>query len=282
MEMNRMMFLFSCALLYAGTSAFAADETASVTVGKTTVTVLPDAPPSTLSLATFTGLAEEQMKALALKGGLACLWRNVFTFTLDGKRVMVDTGMGKPDSPFHKTYPRDEVARHPDVILLTHLHADHIGGLLVDGEAARFPNSKVYMSKPAFTHWKDATGERAELAQKIFKAYGERIAGFDDGEEILPGLFGRFAFGHTPGHAIFETPDLFFIGDLLHAESIQFARPDICATFDMDKAAAVTQRKAWLKKAAQSGKPIAGCHLPYIGKVTAKGEGEGFEFTKVD
>ena len=270
--MNRMMFLFFGGALLCASAASAQNV---VTVGKTAITVLPDAAANNLPVAMFTGLPEEQMKALAPEGTVR-LWRSIFTFELGGKQVMVDTGMGNPTGPLPAAYPKG--AKGPDVILLTHLHADHIGGLL-DGDAARFPDSKVYMSKPALDHWKGATGDRAELAQKIFKAYGERVLGFTDGEEILPGLFGRYAFGHTPGHALFETADLLFIGDLLHGASVQFAHPDICASFDMDKPAAVAQRKAWLTKAAQSGKPLAGCHLPYIG--TVKQQGEGFTFTEV-
>ena len=245
-------------------------------VGSTQVTILPDSPaPANLPVAMFTGLPEEKIKELAPEGTVK-LWRNIFFFKLGEKKVMVDTGMGDKDSPLAKVFPRGEGAPpDPDIILLTHLHADHTGGLM-DGDKARFPNAKVYMPKPALDHWKDTTDERM---RKIFNAYGDRILGFADGEEILPGLFGRFAFGHTPGHTVFETADILFVGDLLHAASLQFAHPDICASFDMDKPASVAQRKLWLKKAADSGKPIAGCHLPYIGKVKVKGE--GFEFEEV-
>ncbi|MCL2104896.1 MAG: MBL fold metallo-hydrolase [Kiritimatiellaeota bacterium] len=245
-------------------------------VGQTSVMILPDSPaPADLPVAMFTGLPEEKMKELAPEGTVR-LWRNIFLFKLGERQVMVDAGLGDQSSPFVKAFPRggQEVPR-PDVILLTHLHADHLGGLL-DGDDARFPDAKVYMAKPALEHWKSATGDRAQMTQKIFKAYGDRVLGFDDGEEIIPGLFGRFAFGHTPGHALFETADILFVGDLLHGASLQFAYPDICASFDMDKPAAVAQRKLWLKRAADSGKPIAGCHLPHIGKV--KAQGEGFEF----
>ena len=275
--MNGKARIACCALLLCAGAAASAEDGAIVTVGRTPVKVLPDATPSDLPIAMFTGLPEEQLKALAPEGTVR-LWRNVFIFPLGEKRVMIDTGMGTPGSPFPKVYPRGEKANHPDAILLTHLHADHIGGLL-DGAEARFPECALFLSKPALDHWAGATGERAEQAQKILKAYEGRIVSFGDGEEILPGVFARYAPGHTPGHTLFETEDLLFVGDLLHGAAIQFEHPDICASFDMDKPVAVTQRKAWLKKVAQSGKPIAGCHLPYIGKVTEKDE--GFTFTEV-
>ena len=272
--MKRMMSL-CCGLLCAGAAVAVQEEDWIETlVGKTEVGTLPDAPPRDVPLSTFSGISEEKMKALAPEGTVK-LWRNIFAFVLGETKetkVLVDTGMGEAGSLLAKVFGDIEP---PDIILLTHLHADHTGGLM-DGDKARFPNAKVYMPKPALDHWKDTTDERM---RKIFNAYGDRILGFTDGEEIIPGLFGRFAFGHTPGHALYETADILFVGDLLHAASLQFAHPEICASFDMDKPAAVAQRKLWLKKAADSGKPIAGCHLPYIGKVKVKGE--GFEFEEV-
>ena len=266
--MSRTAMLFLCGLLGAGTVVSAAEG----------IEVFADAPPKDMPLTMFSGASEEEMKALAPEGTVK-LWRSIFAFSRDGKKIVVDTGMGEKDSPFIQALSRGGEARHPDVILLTHLHGDHIGGLM-DGDAARFPNAKIHLSKPALNAWRTSTGERAQQAQKILKAYDGRLVAFDDREEFLPGLVAHYAPGHTPGHTIFETPDMFFVGDLLHSAALQFALPDICATFDMDKPVAVTQRKAWLKKIAESGKPMAGCHLPYIGTVTVQGDGFAFEKAK--
>ena len=275
--MNRTAMFLLCGLLGTGTVVSAAEGVDVVTFKTGAFEVVADAPPKDMPLAMFSGAPDEKMKALAPEGTVK-LWRSIFAFSRDGKKIVVDTGMGEKDSPFIQALSRGGETRHPDVILLTHLHGDHIGGLM-DGDEARFPNAKVYMSKPALNSWKTATGDRAQQAQKILKAYDGRIAAFDDGEEVIAGVVAHYAPGHTPGHVVFETPDVLFVGDLLHAAAIQFALPDVCASFDMDKPVAVAQRKVWLKKAAASGKPIAGCHLPYIGKVTA--QGEGFAFTEV-
>jgi glyoxylase-like metal-dependent hydrolase (beta-lactamase superfamily II) len=180
------------------------------------------------------------------------------------------------------------------LILLTHLHGDHIGGLLTDAQTRRFPNAKVLCSTPEYHHWlpKDVDPRTPQLS-RIKSAYGqdfEKTFEFDDVVFTNPNVKIKAldAAGHTPGHTVFliesaenKENKLLIIGDLLHVAGVQFPAPEICATFDIDKEQSVIVRKRILDFAAQENIPIGGMHLPAPSIGTVKKEGNGYSFELV-
>jgi glyoxylase-like metal-dependent hydrolase (beta-lactamase superfamily II) len=116
-------------------------------------------------------------------------------------------------------------------------------------------------------------------------AYPGRVETFRPGaigtriSELLPGISPIAAFGHTPGHTLFMVESagrkLLIWGDLMHAEAIQFPRPDISVTYDTDPAMAAASRKKVLEYVTANNIPIAGMHLVYpaVGRVSADGNG---------
>jgi glyoxylase-like metal-dependent hydrolase (beta-lactamase superfamily II) len=171
-----------------------------------------------------------------------------------------------------------------DVVLLTHMHGDHIGGLLKDGKIA-FPNAQIYIAKPERDYW---AGTDNELALNVLKMYDKQIVLFEpnDLSNIKTALFAGItpiaAFGHTPGHTAFlvesDSDKFLFWGDLTHAMAIQMPFPQVAVTYDIDPKEAVITRQEILKFVAQNHIRIAGMHIaaPAIGTVEAKGD--GFEF----
>ena len=112
-------------------------------------------------------------------------------------------------------------------------------------------------------------------AKKVADAYAGRLVEFDFGTPLPMGIVPRDAPGHTPGHTVYELPDLLVVGDLLHAAAVQLPRPDISIAFDADAKMVAETRRSFLAEAAAGTRLIAAVHLPFpgIGRIATSGEG---------
>ena len=177
-----------------------------------------------------------------------------------------------------------------DIVLLTHLHADHVAGLRNADGKRKFPNATVSMLQADSDFWlskeiaSKAPAEAKEffdLAQASAKPY--QAAGkwkpIAPGEEIAPGVRSRPIVGHTPGHTGYEFTSngqsLLIVGDAVHAAQVQLERPDIGVVFDLDGAAADKSRAALFDEVARTGQLVGGQHLPFpsLGRLRKQGAG---------
>lgn len=199
------------------------------------------------------------------------------------RNILFDTGNGNDRSELFSRLQRDKIPTEEiDEIYLTHMHGDHIGGLLQDGKRV-FSKAKVYSVKEEYDYWCPDQGEaRNATLPAIKKAYGKDFTGRlrfgetitvetdSQSEQDIPCRITVLdAVGHTPGHACFllESADrkLMIIGDLLHAAALQFPVPELCPKYDQDPEKAVASRKRILDQAAREQIPVAGMHLPAPG-----------------
>ena len=261
-------------------------------VGSITVTALLDRPHE-MDISLFSGPATPEERMKLMPGGKAPAAVNAFLIQVEGKKnILVDAGFGTilPGASQLERCLAD-VGLTPadiDLVLLTHMHTDHVGGLLKHKQRA-FPKAKILVSMPELDYWtdlaaKDASNANAALVKTVVDVYGPDILPpFALGESVLPGVTSVNASGHTPGHSVFLVESsgkgLLILGDLLHAAALQFPLPDECASYDMDREAATKARKAILTLAAEKNIPVAGMHLPFPGMGTVKIEGAGFAFT---
>ncbi|MDR3089982.1 MAG: MBL fold metallo-hydrolase [Desulfobulbaceae bacterium] len=211
-----------------------------------------------------------------------------------GKTILIDTGLGK-----NLARQLAEAGIKPeaiDAILLTHMHGDHIGGLLTADQAV-FPDATIYLSEKEKAYWIDpkmmakagpAKKDNFLLAQRALAVYGDRVKTFfpssfaAGGATLLPTIKAIAAYGHTPGHSMFLLEDgsdkLLFWGDLTHAMAMQMPAPQVAMVYDINPKEAVATRLAVLRHVAAQKLAVAGMHIPdpAIGHLRAAGAGYVF------
>ena len=225
--------------------------------------------------------AQEEMLKQCIPTGKYPSAVNAFLIRTPEGWVLVDTGFGRnvmTEMAALGVNPEDIKA-----VLLTHLHGDHIGGMLREGARA-FPNAKVYMDREENDYWM-AAGSSGESQRKIIAAYQADLVLFSaqtigkDNPEILPGIRGILAPGHTPGHSMFlvESKDqkMLIWGDLTHVMAIQMAYPQVAVSYDTHPNIAIATRKEVLEYVSQHKIPVAGMHIPFSGMGTVRALGMG-------
>ena len=176
-----------------------------------------------------------------------------------------------------------------EMVVLTHIHPDHSGGLTSAAGAALFPNAAVLVHADDLAYVSDdAAMARAdertrtryfEMARFRLAPYRDRLRTFRDGE-VVDGITAVPCPGHTPGHCGFRVrsagAELLILGDAVHVAALQVPQPDVFMMYDADGAQAARSRRAMLDLAARERLPVAGMHLPFPGFGAVTRDGDGF------
>jgi glyoxylase-like metal-dependent hydrolase (beta-lactamase superfamily II) len=180
-------------------------------------------------------------------------------------------------------------------VVFTHAHPDHLWGLLDDFGDLWFPEASYHIGQTEWDYWTDpntvstidsgrqafAVGAASRLAE-----IADRIAFFNDGADVLPGVAARATPGHTPGHMAFEVnvggEPIMIVGDSIGNHHIGFERPDWHANSDQDPTTGATTRTMLLDQLAHEKMRFVGFHLPGGGLGRAEKKDDGYVFVGED
>ncbi len=224
--------------------------------------VIEDNPkPRVMPLNLFGEVPDSLVSKLGIQDGIPSSV-SVFLIEKDGKQILFDAGNGTEDS---QLMPRLQqmgwTAEAIDYIFITHLHGDHIGGLMQAGQKA-FPNAKLYIPEVEMNAWMNMPEGASKNVVALKEAYQDYLVLFKESDVLPNGVRAIAAPGHTPGHTLYQVDDQLIGGDIMHGVALQLEYPDYCARFDMNRQQAIESRKKVLELVAREGLRLYGMHFP--------------------
>ena len=217
---------------------------------------------------------------------------NVVVVRSGEQTVLIDSGVG---TEFHS--PRSghlarrlegagiDPASITDVVL-THMHVDHVGGLLAEGLMGGLRSDvPIHLAAAEVEFWvtpdfppfmpapvRDVLGP---VATRFLDKYRKQLRPFEEQREVAPGVTVTRTGGHTPGHSVVRMASgdgrLTFLGDSVFQN--HFERPDWYNAFDHDPEEAVRVRTRLLRELAASRELLVAAHVSFpFGRVALAGD----------
>jgi glyoxylase-like metal-dependent hydrolase (beta-lactamase superfamily II) len=178
-------------------------------------------------------------------------------------------------------------------VLISHYHGDHINGIRNKAGELVFPKAKVMVPAAEHAFWMDDARMAAAPAgmkgafdnvRRTFATMpADTLVQFAADAEVAPGIKSVAAYGHTPGHTLFELTSsgqkFFYVADLTNVPALFARNPDWAVTFDMDAEAARKVRRDVFQRITASNAMLGGFHFPFpaFGRMAVSGNGYAFQ-----
>jgi glyoxylase-like metal-dependent hydrolase (beta-lactamase superfamily II) len=210
---------------------------------------------------------------------------NVVVLRSGGRTILVDAGIGmdpglnlpRAGQLIHRLEAAGiDLASVTDVVL-THMHMDHVGGLLVDGVKEQLrPDLRIHVAAAEAEFWGSPDFSRVSMppgfpdalrrtAKQFLNEYGSHLRPFENEYEVAPGVLVTRTGGHTPGHSVVRVASggdrLTFAGDAVF--QVGFEHPGWYNGFEHDPAEAARVRVDLLRELAANRESLVATHLSF-------------------
>jgi len=222
---------------------------------------------------------------------------NAFLVNTGTRLVLIDTGAGALYGAccgqlLANLRAAGYAPEQVDEILLTHLHKDHVGGVLRAGKIA-FPNAVLRVARTDADYWRDPASRAAapEFLRSFFDSAAEalapyagagRLRPFEVDAELVPGIRSLSEPGHTPGHTAYLVESrgqrLLVWGDIVHVAPVQLRDPQAALKYDSSDGDARRTRRALLARAAREHLWIGAAHIAFPGLGHVREDGAGYRW----
>ena len=268
-------------------------------VGQTTITALSDGYVDLINSETLVGIDEDGYQdSVTLAGrGPGSLQSDINAYLVDDgqRKVLIDAGGstsfiatlgGTPDALKLAGYRPEDITH----ILMSHLHPDHVSGVLNDDGTALYPNAEMVIHANEFDFWiaSDAHLRMTQMApffdiaRNVAAAYDGRIRLYSGTDVGIPGITAEPMFGHTPGHVGFviesASEHVLVTSDVVLHSVIQLMHPDVSVAFDIDAEAANAVRRRIFERVVASRERVVGMHFPFPGLGRIERAGDGYRW----
>lgn len=272
--------------------ASAVTPLAQVKVGRFTVTALSDGY-ADMPYSFFPGRTPDQVEAAAKaqfaarSGGVRFMF-NQYLVEDGSSRILIDAGpagsLGQtgrlPEAIAARGLRPDQI----DAVIVTHMHQDHLGGLVAGGRRT-FPDAEVYVDRRDIAHWTDPSRRAGapDYLQASFRLSSElvrlypRLQATQGDHPIARGVSLVDLAGHTPGHIGVRIEDgsdsLIMVSDMLFPVVHPTLGADVNFLLEQDRPAAEAMRARFFPRAAADGALIAATHMPFpgLGRIVSDG-----------
>lgn len=219
---------------------------------------------------------------------------NVVVVRSGGRTILIDAGMGvefplpRAGQLVHRLETAGIDLSSVTDVVLTHMHMDHVGGLLVDGVKDQLgPDLQIHVAAAEVKFWEAPDFSRVSMppgfpdalratGKRFLNEYRSRFRTFDEEYEVAPGVVVCRTGGHTPGHSVVRLSSggerLTFAGDLVF--TVGFEHPDWHNGFEHDPEEAARVRVRLLRELAANRELLVATHMPFpsVGHVAVAGD----------
>lgn len=220
---------------------------------------------------------------------------NVMVARSGEQTILIDAGLGGqfPGFPRAGLFPQRlacagiALESVTDVII-THMHMDHVGGLLVDDVKKRLrPDVRIHVAAAEVAFWTSPDFSQTVMPKPVpdvlrttatafYNEYRDRLRLFDDKHQVAPGVTVRITGGHTPGHSVVDLVSggerLTFAGDAMFP--VGFDHPDWHNGFEHDPDVSAQVRIGLFRELAENRGLLVAAHLPFpsVGRIAVAGD----------